>query len=413
MIHGHITPPGDKSLSHRAFMFGALAQGQTSVSGALESADVASTRAAMAALGARIEQTASGWLIEGGELHEPLDVIDAGNSGTTTRLLCGILATIDGTACITGDASLRKRPMGRVIEPLSQMGAQFLARGKGLLPLAVRGGQLKAIEYNLKTASAQVKSAVLLAGLRAEGRTTVTEPGLSRDHTERLLSHFGAAIERQGLTVSLKGGQTLFGQELHIPGDPSSAAFPAVLAAACSGSEVQINHICLNPTRIGFIAPLKRMGAEIDFINVREEAGDTVGDIVVKGKGLKGTRIAGDEIPWLIDELPVLIAAAALAEGRTEIRDARELRVKESDRIAAMANGIRALGGEVSELEDGIIIEGPLRLHDGAIETHDDHRIAMSFYVLGRAAGINVAIDKPDCVVISYPNFFSDMEGLK
>ena len=413
MIHGHITPPGDKSLSHRAFMFGALAQGQTSVSGALASADVASTRAAMESIGARLEQTAEGWLVSGGALHEPLDVIDAGNSGTTTRLVCGILATINGTACITGDASLRKRPMGRVIEPLSLMGAQFLARGKGLLPLAVRGGQLKAIEYNLKTASAQVKSAVLLAGLMAEGRTTVTEPGLSRDHTERLLSHFGAAIERQGLTVSLKGGQTLFGQELHIPGDPSSAAFPAVLAAACSGSEVQINHICLNPTRIGFIAPLKRMGAEIDFINVREEAGDTVGDIVVRGKGLKGTRIAGDEIPWLIDELPVLIAAAALAEGRTEIRDARELRVKESDRIAAMANGIRALGGEVSELEDGIIIEGPLRLRDGAIETHDDHRIAMSFYVLGRAAGINVAIDKPDCVVISYPNFFSDMEGLK
>jgi 3-phosphoshikimate 1-carboxyvinyltransferase len=227
------------------------------------------------------------------------------------------------------------------------------------------------------------------------------------DHTERLLSHFGATIERQGLTVSLKGGQMLYGQELRIPGDPSSAAFPAVLAAACSGSEVQINHICLNPTRIGFIAPLKRMGADIELTNVREEAGDTVGDIVVRGKGLRGTRIAGDEIPWLIDELPVLIAAAALAEGRTEIRDARELRVKESDRIAAMAAGLRALGGEVSELEDGI------RLHDGAIATLDDHRIAMSFYVLGRAAGINVAIDKPDCVVISYPNFFSDMEGLR
>ncbi len=413
MIHGQITPPGDKSISHRAFMFGALAQGQTIISDALDSADVASTRAAMSALGARIEQTASGWTVTGGELREPLDVIDAGNSGTTTRLLCGILAAIDGTACITGDASLRKRPMGRVIEPLSLMGAQFLARGQGLLPLAVRGTRLKGAAFSLKTASAQVKSAILLAGLKAEGLTTVTEPGLSRDHTERLLSHFGATIERQGLTVSLKGGQMLYGQELRIPGDPSSAAFPAVLAAACSGSEVQINHICLNPTRIGFIAPLKRMGADIELTNVREEAGDTVGDIVVRGKGLRGTRIAGDEIPWLIDELPVLIAAAALAEGRTEIRDARELRVKESDRIAAMAAGLRALGGEVSELEDGIIIDGPLRLHDGAIATLDDHRIAMSFYVLGRAAGINVAIDKPDCVVISYPNFFSDMEGLR
>lgn len=411
-IQGEITPPGDKSISHRAFMLGALAHGTTTVRHALESLDVASTRGAMQALGIEIRKDGDRWVIEGGQPREPLSVIDAGNSGTTARLLSGILAGIEGTSVMTGDASLVRRPMARVIQPLMRMGAGFLARQGGYLPMAVKGGHLQGIRFEMEVASAQVKSAVLLAGLGARGTTQVVEPVKSRDHTERMLAYFGAVIDVAGDGITLAGEQTLEGRVVEVPGDPSSAAFPAVLAAAIPGAELLIRGICLNPTRTAFLDVLTRMGASITVADRRETAGDVVGDIVVRGQGLTGTLIAGEEVPRLIDEIPILTVAAACAQGRTEIRDARELRVKEADRIAALVKGFAALGAMVEERPDGLIIEGPLGLHDGSIQTFADHRIAMSFAVLGKIRGIAIHLDDRACVDISYPGFFEDLERL-
>ncbi|MEN6475199.1 MAG: 3-phosphoshikimate 1-carboxyvinyltransferase [Syntrophaceae bacterium] len=411
-IRGEITPPGDKSISHRAFMFGALAHGTTTIRSALESLDVKSTREAMQALGADIHRDGDLWLVKGGNLTEPQHVIDAGNSGTTARLICGILAGINGVSCITGDASLVGRPMARVIKPLNSMGACFLARQDRYLPMAVKGGNLNGITYAMDIASAQVKSALLLAGLNAEGTTEVIEPLKSRDHTERMLRFFGVNLSEGGNRIRIQGGQHLEARPIEVPGDPSSAAFPAVLAAVTPGSELLIKGICLNPTRIAFLDVLKRMGAGIGFENCHETAGETVGDIRVQGTHLTGTTIQGAEIPSLIDELPILAIAAACAEGRTIIRDARELRVKEADRIKAMINGFAALGASVEELDDGMIINGPLALSGGRIQTASDHRIAMSFAVLSRALDIEIRLDETACVDISYPGFFKDMAGL-
>jgi len=411
-IRGEITPPGDKSISHRAFMFGALAQGTTTIRGALESLDVKSTREAMQALGADIHRDGDLWLVKGGNLKEPQSVIDAGNSGTTARLMCGILAGINGVSCITGDASLVRRPMARVIKPLTSMGACFMARQDRYLPMAVKGGNLHGIIYTMEVASAQVKSAVLLAGLNAEETTEVIEPLKSRDHTERMLHFFGVELSEGDNRIRIQGGQHLEARPIEVPGDPSSAAFPAVLAAVTPGSELLIKGICLNPTRIAFLNVLKRMGADIDFENCHETAGETVGDIRVQGTQLTGTTIQGVEIPSLIDELPILAIAAACAEGRTIIRDARELRVKEADRIKAMINGFAALGASVEELDDGMIINGPLVLNNGRIQTASDHRIAMSFAVLASALDLEIRLDDTACVDISYPGFFKDMAGL-
>lgn len=411
-IHGEITPPGDKSISHRAFMFGALAHGTTSIKGALESLDVKSTREAMQALGSDIRREGDLWLVKGGTIKEPHHVIDAGNSGTTARLLSGILAGIDGVSCITGDASLVKRPMARVIQPLSAMGACFMARQGRYLPMAVKGGNITGIIYAMDVASAQVKSAVLLAGLCAQGTTEVIEPVKSRDHTERMLAFFGVKLSESDNRIRINGGQHLEARAIEVPGDPSSAAFPAVLAAICPGSDLLIKGICLNPTRIAFLDVLGRMGASISFENRRAMAGEEVGDIRVQGKGLSGTTIQGAEIPSLIDELPILAIAAARAEGRTTIRDARELRVKEADRIKAMINGFAALGAAVEELEDGMVIDGPLKLNTGMIRTYSDHRIAMSFAVLAKAMSLDIHLDDTACVDISYPGFFKDLAGL-
>jgi len=411
-IRGEISPPGDKSISHRAFMFGALARGTTTIKSALESLDVKSTREAMQALGADIRRDGDLWLVRGGTLKEPQTVIDAGNSGTTARLLCGILAGIHGVSCITGDASLVRRPMARVIQPLATMGACFMARQDRYLPMAVKGGRLAGLTYRMDVASAQVKSAVLLAGLNAEGATEVIEPLKSRDHTERMLRFFGIELVEDGNRIRIHGGQHLQARPVEVPGDPSSAAFPAVLAAATPGSDLLIKGICLNPTRIAFLDVLKRMGADIEFNNYRETAGETVGDIRVQGKHLTGTTIQGAEIPSLIDELPILAIAAACAEGRTIIRDARELRVKEADRIKAIVNGFAALGADVEELDDGMIIDGPLPLRAGRIQTASDHRIAMSFAVLGKVLSLDIHLDDTACVDISYPGFFKDLAGL-
>jgi 3-phosphoshikimate 1-carboxyvinyltransferase len=411
-IHGEIVAPPDKSISHRAFMFGGLARGTTTIKNALESEDVKSTRGAMQALGIDIRKDGDTYLVQGSRPVEPVTVINAGNSGTTARLICGILSGIDGVTTITGDNSLVKRPMARIIKPLEAMGVRFMARKGSYLPMAVKGGKLSGINYSMEVASAQVKSALLLAGLRAEGDTKIVESTRSRDHTERMLRFFGVNIGQDSNSVSITGGQELEARDITVPGDPSSAAFSMVWAAATPGSEIIVRNVCLNPTRIGFLAVLERMGAQISRENIRDLAGEQVGDLVVYGSELRATTIAGEEIPSLIDEIPILVVAAALASGTTTIRDAKELRVKETDRISAMAQGLAALGAEVEELSDGLVVRGPAHLSSGKIRTFSDHRIAMSFHILSKASNIDVDIDNRDCVSISYPGFFGAMGSL-
>jgi len=411
-IHGEITAPPDKSISHRAFMFGGLAKGITTIQNALESEDVKSTMGAMRALGIDIRKEGNRYLVKGAKPVEPSTVIDAGNSGTTARLLCGILAGIDGVTTITGDSSLVKRPMARVMKPLEAMGVEFMARKGGYLPMAVKGGRLTGISYGMEVASAQVKSALLLAGLNAEGETKVTESTRSRDHTERMLRFFGVNIQQDENLVSMTGGQELEARDITVPGDPSSAAFPIVWAAAVPGSELTVQNVCLNPTRTGFLDVLGRMGADIARVDVREMAGEKVGDLLVRGSELRATTIEGKEIPSLIDEIPILAVAASLATGTTVIRDAKELRVKETDRIMAMLQGFAALNAGAEELPDGMVIHGPLKFSSGSVRTFADHRIAMSFHILSRAAGINVDLDDRQCVAISYPGFFESMRAL-
>ena len=411
-INGEITPPGDKSISHRAFMFGALARGTTIIRDVLESQDVHSTKEAVQSLGAQVRKEGNNWTVTGGSLNEPLSVIDAGNSGTTARLISGICAGINGATTLTGDSSLVLRPMGRIIKPLEKMGARFLARAGRYLPMAIQGGSLKGISYDMEVASAQVKSALLLAGMFAQGTTTVNEPSKSRDHTERMLAYFGAPPVIEENSISITGAKRLEARDISVPGDPSSAAFPAVWAAATPGSRLLIRNVCINPTRTGFLKVLKRMGANISLENIQEKAGEPVGDILINGEMLKATNIEGDEIPKLIDEIPILVVAACLAKGKTVIRDAAELRVKETDRIAAMVKGLSRLGAATQENDDGMIIEGPVRLHSDSIETFSDHRIAMSFHILAKAFDIDVTLDDTACVDISYPNFFTSMESL-
>lgn len=412
-IHGEITPPPDKSISHRAFMLGALANGTTTVRNSLNSEDIKSTRSALTALGVDIQKDGDIYRVLGLQIKEPIQVIDAGNSGTTARLICGILAGLDGIITLTGDSSLVQRPMARVIKPLELMGARFMARKGGYLPLSIKGGNLRGIFHPMEISSAQVKSALLLAGLKADGQTTVNEPSASRDHTERMLGYFGATLNLSQKSVTINGGQKLEARDIIVPGDPSSAAFPIVWAAAVPGSEIIVHDVCLNTTRTGFLTVLERMGAHIERVNVQDRAGEPVGDIIVRGSELQGTTIAGDEIPSLIDEIPILVVAAALASGTTVITDAKELRVKETDRITALVQGLSRLGAQVEELDDGLIIKGQAQLSAGNISTFSDHRIAMSFFILSMASGIDIHLDNSECVNISYPTFFTDMEKLK
>ena len=417
-LAGSIGVPGDKSISHRSLMLSALAVGESRVEGLLEGEDVLATAAAMRAMGADIVRGDDGiWHIHGvgvGGLMQPATALDMGNSGTSTRLLMGLLASHDLTATFIGDASLSKRPMGRVIEPLSAMGASFTASPGGRLPLTLRGMcPAVPISYRLPVASAQVKSAILLAGLNTPGQTQVIEPVPTRDHSERMLRGFGAdlqvEIETDGTRIiSLTGEAELRPQSIVVPGDPSSAAFPMVAALIVPGSRVTIANVGLNPTRAGLIELLQEMGGDVTVINRREVGGEPVGDLVVAASALRAVDPDPARVPSMVDEFPVAFIAAAMAQGRSAFRGLEELRVKESDRIAVMAAGLRAIGVVVEELEDGIVIEGrggdPLP-GGGPIATHLDHRIAMSFAVAGLASRNGVTIDDMRPVATSFPGF--------
>lgn len=421
-LSGRVAVPGDKSISHRALMFSALAVGESRVEGLLEGEDVLASAAALRAMGARIKRDGEGiWHIAGvgvGGLLQPQQALEMGNSGTSTRLLMGLLASHDLTATFTGDASLSKRPMGRVIEPLSRMGAEFTAtpgvKGSQTLPLTMRGlVPAVPIEYRLPVASAQVKSAIVLAGLNTPGITRVIEPEATRDHSERMLRGFGAelTVEQDGegaRIISIRGEAELRPQHILVPGDPSSAAFPLVAALIVPGSEVTITGIGINDTRIGLVKLLQAMGGDIELLDLRDEGGEPVADLHVRASRLRGVENDPADVPSMVDEFPVAFVAAALAEGRSVFRGLEELRVKESDRIAVMAQGLRAIGARVEETQDGLIIDGtdgePLT-GGGPIATHLDHRIAMSFAVAGLASRNGVTIDDMRPVETSFPGF--------
>jgi 3-phosphoshikimate 1-carboxyvinyltransferase len=417
--------PGDKSISHRSLMLGALAVGETQVTGLLEGEDVLATAAAVNAMGARAERTGDGaWRVVGcgvGGLAEPEGVIDMGNAGTGVRLMMGVVAGHDMTATFTGDASLCRRPMGRVTKPLEKMGAKFSGREGGLLPMTVKGAaEPLPIEYELPVASAQVKSAILLAGLNAPGVTTVIEPQPTRDHTENMLRWFGAEVAVDdlpggGRKVSLTGRPELRARNVAVPADISSAAFPLVAALLVPGSKVTLKDVGLNPLRAGLLTTLQEMGAGIEIRGAREEAGEPVADLVVTASQLKGVEVPADRAPSMIDEYPILAVAAALAEGETRMTGLAELRVKESDRLAAVAKGLAAAGVTVEEGEDYLVVQGS----GGAapkggctVEVDLDHRIAMSFLVLGLVSESPVTIDDGDAMATSFPGFADMMNGL-
>lgn len=417
-LSGSVTVPGDKSISHRSLMLSALAVGESRVEGLLEGEDVLATAAAMRAMGARIERDDDGvWHIHGvgvGGLLQPDTALDMGNSGTSTRLLMGLLASHDLTATFIGDASLSKRPMARVTEPLAQMGASFTTSPGDRLPLTIRGAcPAVPLDYVLPVASAQVKSAILLAGLNTPGITRVVEPIPTRDHSERMLQGFGAdlRVEQQAdgaRVITLIGEAELKPQQIMVPGDPSSAAFPMVAALVVPGSKVTIANVGLNATRAGLIDLLREMGGAIEVVNARDVGGEPVGDLVVTASVLTGVEPDPARAPSMIDEYPVAFVAAALAQGRSVFRGLEELRVKESDRIATMAEGLRAIGARVEEMEDGLIIEGTggqLLPGGGPIATKLDHRIAMSFAIAGLASREGVTIDDMRPVATSFPTF--------
>ena len=419
-LRGTLTVSGDKSISHRAIMLGSLATGTTEIEGFLPGEDCLSTIRCFRSMGVQIEQNGSSVKVFGRGLREltaPAGILDCGNSGTTTRLLSGVLAAQHFNSVLSGDASIQRRPMKRIMIPLRAMGADITSvSGNDCAPLSIHGKQLYGIHFNSPIASAQVKSAVLLAGLYASGQTTVTEPALSRDHTERMLRSFGAKVltgnfeDRPSVTVTET--QNLYGTEISVPGDISSAAFFLVGASIVPGSEVVLRNVGINPTRDGVISALRAMGAKIEVLEVRNEDSEPAADLLVRYAPLHGTEIGGELIPRLIDELPVLAAAAAVAEGRTVIRDAAELKVKESNRIRTMAEGLSRLGAKVEETEDGLIIDGGAALHGGAVESYSDHRIAMSFAILSLVTDGEVRISDPDCVNISAPTFYEDLESL-
>jgi len=416
-LRGEFTVPGDKSISHRSIMLGSLAEGTTRVSGFLMGEDNLSTWKAFEAMGVAIRQTGSDALeitgvgLDG--LAEPTDVLDCGNSGTTMRLMSGLLAGQTFFSVLTGDQYLRKRPMKRIVTPLTAMGARIWGREDGArAPLAIRGGALRPIRYDSPVSSAQVKSAVLLAGLSVDGETTVTEPHLSRDHSERMLTSFGADVRPFDGGVTLIGRPRLLAREVSVPGDISSAAFFLVAGLVTPGAELLVRNVGINPTRSGILDILTAMGGQLVLQNVREESGEPVADILVRSSRLKGIEIHGDMVPRAIDEFPVISVAAALAEGMTTIRDAEELRVKETDRIAAMVSELGKLGGKVEARPDGMVIEGVEQLHGGEVASHGDHRIAMSMAVAALSATGEVTISDTGCTETSFPGFWELLESL-
>ena len=413
-IKGEITVPGDKSISHRSIMLGAIANGTTTVRGFLRGGDNMATMGAFRSMGVDIKDDGETVIIHGKGLHglvEPGDVIDCGNSGTTIRLITGLLAGQSFFSVVTGDQYLRKRPMKRVVEPLTRMGAHIMGRNQGTLaPLAISGGALNAVGYESPVSSAQVKSAIMLAGLYADGETSVREPSLSRDHSERMFRLFGASLEIFNDGVTVKGGVELQAQEIAVPGDISSATFFIVAALITPGSELLIRNVGVNPTRTGAIDILRSMGGNIELLDQREVSGEPVADILVRSSRLTGCVIAGSVVPRAIDEFPAICVAAACAEGITTISDARELRVKETDRISAMATNLRLLGVTVDESDDGMTITGVERLAGGSVESFGDHRIAMSLSVAALVSKDGITISDTECVSTSFPTFFPLLE---
>lgn len=411
-VRGEITVPGDKSISHRAVMFGALADGVTHISGFLKGADCLSTIDCFRAMGIDIEVDGDEITVHGKGLHglkKPEKMLYTGNSGTTTRLLCGILAGQPFDTDITGDASICKRPMGRVTKPLALMGADI---ENEYCPLRVHGKPLHGMDYQMTVASAQVKTALILAGLYADGETIIHETEKSRNHTELMLSAMGADITVDGLCIKVGKTETLKAQEILVPGDISSAAFFLVLGAIMPDSEILIKNVGINPTRTGIIDVLKNMGADMRLVNKRTAAGEPVADIIIRSSKLRGTEIGGAIIPRLIDELPVIAAAAVFAEGTTIIKDAQELKVKETNRIRAVVDEFRKCGVDIEETDDGMTIHGGKPIYGANFKTYGDHRMAMSLAILAQLADGNSALDDSKCVDVSYPTFFEDFYGL-
>lgn len=414
-LTGSVQVPGDKSISHRAIMFGALAQGTTTIEGFLMGDDCLSTISCFRSLGIDIQLDGEQVTVKSGgrkAWKEPDVVLDTGNSGTTTRLMLGLLAGTDFHSVMAGDESIARRPMKRIVEPLRLMGADIRGRANGhFTPLAVQGTALQAIDYTMPVASAQVKSAVLLAGLSAQGTTTVHEPVPSRDHTEIMLKHFGADISRNGDIISLIGGHELRAAHVQVPGDISSAAFMIGAALIAVGSEIQLKNVGVNPTRTGLLDVFEAMGADIEQSGHKAE-GEQAADLTVRSTLLRGTEIAGDVIPRLIDEIPLIALVATQAQGKTVIRDAEELRVKETDRIQAVVTELKKLGADIEATEDGMVIQGPTPLTGAAMKSYGDHRLGMMAAVAALIADGPVTIDDPGCISISYPNFFEHLDKL-
>ncbi len=416
-LKGELTIPGDKSISHRAVMLGAISQGTTSVTNFLRGADCLSTISCFRKMGIAIEENPTEILIHGKGLHglsAPETVLDVGNSGTTMRLLSGILAGQDFSSSLTGDASIRKRPMKRVITPLSLMGASIESiPGNGCAPLAIQGMPLSGIHYQSPVSSAQVKSCVLLAGLYADSTTKVTEPFVSRNHSELMLRSFGAEIQTEGTTVSVQPDPLLTGQKVEVPGDISSAAYFIAAGLLIPGSEILIKNVGINPTRDGILRVCRAMGADIEILNEQEHCGELTADLLVRHSALKGTVIEGGMIPTLIDELPVIAVMAAFAEGTTIIRDAQELKVKESNRLDIIVHHLKEMGADITPAPDGMIIRGGKPLTGAVLDSHMDHRIAMSFAIAAMAGNGETEILNSDCVSISYPDFYADLRRLQ
>lgn len=415
-LRGEITVPGDKSISHRTVMLGALSKGTTEVHNFLQGADCLSTINCFKKMGINIEFNKDFLIIKGNGLYglsKPASVLDVGNSGTTTRIMSGILAAQSFETTLNGDESIQRRPMGRIIEPLSQMGAAIESiRNNGCAPLLIKGSRLHGIHYISKVASAQVKSAVLLAGLYADGETSVTEPYISRNHTEIMLNYFGGNVKTIETTATVTPNPTLIGQKVTIPGDISSAAYFIAAGLMVPNSEILIKNVGINPTRAGIIRVCKQMGADISLLNESNANGELTADIFVKSSELNGIEIKGEVIPTLIDELPIISVLACFAKGRTIIKDAAELKVKESNRIDVCVNNLKSMGADVTATDDGMIINGGNELHGAVIDSKLDHRIAMSFAIAALMAKGTTSITNAECVNISYPGFYSDLKML-
>ena len=415
-LKGQLAVPGDKSISHRAVMLGSIASGNTEIHHFLQGADCLSTISCFRRMGVEIENRGNMVFVHGKGmrgLSAPSGMLDCGNSGTTMRLMSGILAAQPFSSTLTGDASIQKRPMKRIMEPLTQMGAHILSlRENGCAPLRIKPGKLHGIHYHTPVASAQVKSAILLAGLYGDGPTKVTEPALSRNHTELMLRHFGAEIASEDVTAAVMPAKELYGAKVEVPGDISSAAYFIAAALMVPGSEVLIRNVGVNPTRDGMIRVCQAMGADLTLENVRGREAEPMADLLVRHSSLKGVEIGGEIIPALIDELPMIAAMACAAQGTTVIKDAAELKVKESNRIRIMVENLSAMGADIRETEDGMIIEGGRPLHGASVDSHLDHRIAMTFAVTALIADGVTTIKDADCVRISYPGFYQDLSRL-